>query len=97
MIELFIFHLHLMGGLFAFTKCWQKIGLKEGFLSLGVIALVFVVGWTIAGTLANLIYPENFHSIYFTEDTLGLVLLFIPEVFFFYHFFIKDEPKSTGA
>jgi len=95
MIEIFIFHLHIMAGLFAFTKYWQKIGLKEGFLALGVIALMFVVGWTIAGTVANIIYPDDFNSIYFTKDTLGLVLLFIPEFFFFYYFFIKDEPKST--
>jgi len=92
MFELFIFHLHLLAGLFAFTKYWQKNGLKEGFLAVAVVALVFIVGWSISGTLANLIYPEDIiNTPYFTKDAFGLLLLIIPEAIFFYYFFIKDN------
>ena len=92
MFELFIFHLHLLAGLFAFTKYWQKNGLKYGFLAISVVALVFIVGWSISGMIANLIFPENIiNSPYFTKNTFGLLLLIIPETVFFYHFFIKDS------
>jgi hypothetical protein len=90
MIELFIFHLHFLVGLYAFTKYWQKHSVRDGFLALGVVFFVFIVGWSIMGTLASVIYPDSWHSLYFSADTLGLVLLAIPESFFFYHFFIKE-------
>jgi hypothetical protein len=91
MIEILIFHLHFLAGLFAFTKYWQNSGIKEAVLATSVVALVFVVGWSIAGTIATLIYPETLTSIYFNKDTFGLILLIIPESIFFYLFFIKSE------
>jgi len=92
MFELLIFHLHLLAGLFVFTKYWQKNGLRYGFLAVAVVALVFIVGWSIASTIANLIYPDDLiNSPYFTKDSFGLLLLVIPEAIFFYYFFIKDN------
>jgi len=64
--------------------------MKEGFLALGVVFLVFVVGWSIMSTLSSIIYPDSLNSIYFSNDTLGLLLLVIPESFFFYYFFVKE-------
>ena len=91
MIELLIFHLHLLVGLYAFTRYWQNHSLRDGFLALGVVFLVFVIGWSIMGTIADIIYIDAFENDYFTKDTLGLTLLVIPESFFFYHFFIKKS------
>ncbi|MPN33830.1 hypothetical protein SDC9_181322 [bioreactor metagenome] len=95
MIELIIFHLHLLAGLYAFTKYWQQNGLKDAILALSVVALVFIVGWSIAGTIADVIYSESWKNPYFTKDALGLVILVIPESFFFYHFFVKDVPVEN--
>lgn len=91
MIELLIFHLHIAAALFAFTKNWQKRGVREGLLSVAVIGLMFSIGWAMTGTVAYLIMPKSWNSIYFSQDTLSLILLFIPEIFFFYHFFYKDR------
>ena len=91
MIELIIFHLHILIGLYAFTSYWQNHTLKEGFLALGVVFLVFVVGWSLMGTIADFIYIDSFKNNYLTKDTLGLILLVIPESFFFYIFFMKKE------
>jgi len=94
MFELFIFHLHLLAGLFAFTKYWQKNGLRDGLLAVAVVALFFIVGWSIAGTLANLIYPANLiNTSFLTKEAFGLLLLLIPESIFFYLFFIKDSSR----
>ena len=89
MIELLIFHSHFLIGLYAFTRYWQNYCLRDGFLALGVVFLIFVVGWAIMGTVADIIYIDSFSNEYLTKDTLGLILLIIPETFFFYNFFIK--------
>lgn len=91
MIEIFIFYLHIIGALYAFTKNWQSKGLKDGFLSVALIALVFTIGWALTGTIAHAVYPTEYNTIYFNSDILGLVLLLIPESVFFYYFFIKDK------
>lgn len=90
MIEIFIFYLHIIGSLYAFTKNWQNKGISEGFLSIGVIALFFTIGWALTGTIARLIYNDNM-NIYFNTDTLSLIILVIPESIFYYYFFIKDK------
>jgi hypothetical protein len=90
MIELLIFHLHIVAALYAFTKNWQKDSLKSGVLSVLLIGLMFAIGWALTGTIARLIMPEELNTIYFTQDSLSLVLLLIPEYFFFKVYFLKD-------
>jgi hypothetical protein len=91
MIEVLIYHLHLVGGLYAFTKNWQRGSKKEGILSVLIIGLFFTIGWALTGPIARLIFPIRWETIYFSRDTLSLVLLFIPEVMFFWLFFVKDK------
>jgi hypothetical protein len=91
MIELLIFELHILAAIFAFTKSWQYKSIKEGFLAVAMIGLVFSIAWAITGTLANVIYPQAWRTPYFNQNTLSLVLLVIPEIFFFYHFFLVDK------
>ena len=95
MIEIIIFELHLLGALYAFTKNWQNGGLKDGLMAVAIILLFFTVGWAITGTISSMIYPNNWDSIYFTSDTLSLVLLLIPEVLFFKYYFFGEENELT--
>jgi hypothetical protein len=91
MIELLIFHLHIAGALYAFTKNWQAKGVKDGLLAVALITLVFTIGWALTGTIAHAVYPQSLNTIYFNSDILGLLLLLIPESFFFYFYFVKDK------
>ncbi len=91
MIELLIFHLHIVGALYAFTKNWQSRRFRDGVLAVIIIGLFFTIGWAMTSPIARLIMPQSFESIYFTRDTLSLVLLVIPESVFFYHFFLNDK------
>lgn len=91
MIELLIFHLHLVVGLYAFSKSWKNGKLRDGFLAVGIIGLMFAIGWALTGTLAYAIMPGEWNTIYFNQDTLSLVILAIPEGFFYYQFFFKDK------
>lgn len=90
MIELLIFHLHIIAALYAFTKNWQERGVKEGLLGVGLIGLLFTIGWALTGTIASLILPDSVNYLYFNKDVLSLLLLLIPETIFFYYFFLKD-------
>ncbi|MFY8161090.1 MAG: hypothetical protein ACOVNU_07150 [Candidatus Kapaibacteriota bacterium] len=89
MIDLFILYLHYIGALYAFTKNWQEDNIKQGFLSVLILGLAFTILWALSGQIAFMIFPDSWNTIYFTKDTLSLVLLVIPESIFFYHFFIK--------
>ena len=91
MIEILIFELHIIGAIYAFTKNWQNGGLKEGLLAVLVIGLIFTIGSALTTPIAWLIMPEDFFSIWFSGDTLSLILLFIPESLFFYFFYIKES------
>jgi len=90
MIEIFIFQIHIIAVLYAFTKNWMKGGFKEGILAVLILGLLFIIGWAITNPLANLIYPDNLKSIWFNQDTLALVILIIPESVFYYFFYIKN-------
>jgi hypothetical protein len=91
MIEIFLFFLILLGGLYGFTKNWIYLSLKDGFLGLAVYFLMFIIGWAFASTLANLVYPYEWRTQYFNHNTLALVTLIIPKSYFFYKFFYKGN------
>lgn len=91
MIELLIFHIHIIGALYAFTKSWQTKSLKDGFLSLVLLALLFTIGWALTGTIAYALMPGESTNLYFNRDVLSLSLLLIPETVFFYFFFYKEK------
>lgn len=92
MIELLIYHLHIVAALYAFTKRWQVEGLKGAFLSLGICVLVFTIGWSLTGAIAHQIMPGPYApGTFFTGDTLSLVLLLIPEIAFFWFFFVRSS------
>ena len=90
MIELFVFHLHIMAALFAFTKRWQEAKLTEGFMALAIFFLVFIIMWTLTGQIVKILVPVAGYTAWFTRDTGSLVLVLIPDYIFFRVFFLKD-------
>ncbi len=91
MIETLIFYLHILAWSYAFTKVYQEKGLKLAFLSFAILVFVFVISWTISSPLAQLIYPREPISPYFTADTLSLLIVLIPEAIFYYFYFYKAK------
>lgn len=90
MIISFIFFLHLIFSLIIFTKKWQDEKLSSGFLNVGLIAIIFAVGWSIASMIAKLIMEPAGFGINFDRDTFALVLLTIGE-YFFYKLYYKPD------
>lgn len=95
MIDLIIYHLHIVGALYAFTMRWQRDGIKGGALAVATCGLVFTILWAITGPIAYAVMPASMSTQLFTADTLSLVLLLIPEIVFFRAFFLRTtEPAE---
>ena len=99
MIELLIFHIHAMAGLYAFTKRWQEGKLREGLLAIAIFFLVFIIMWTLTGQIVKALMPSEGFTTWFTRDTGSLVLTIIPDLIFFKVFFLNDQsevkPRET--
>ena len=63
---------------------------------MGLIAILFSVGWTITGSIAPLIMEPKGFGIFFDRDTFSLTLLTIGE-FFFYLIYYKDVFAKPAA
>ena len=92
MIEALIFFAHFLFALIIFTYKWQNDGLAIAFLNVGLICVLFAVGWSVTGMISKMIIKPDGLGINFTRDTLSLTLLTIIE-FFFYKFYFK-EPST---
>jgi hypothetical protein len=95
MISAFIFFLHLIFALVIFTRKWQNDNLRSGVLNLGLIAVLFAVGWSITGIIAKVVMEEKGLGLYFDRDTFSLTLLTIGE-YFFYRIYYR-EPTEAGT
>lgn len=93
MISAFIFFLHLLFALVIFTKKWQTENLKSGFLNLGLIGILFAVGWSITGIITKIVMEEKGLGLFFDRDAFSLTLLAIGE-FFFYSFYYKESEEE---
>ncbi len=94
MITGLIFSLHILFILIIFTKKWQDDNLSTAFLNVGLIVILFSVGWTITGMIAKVIMEPEGLGREFNRDTFSLVLLTIAE-FFFYRFYYGNDFTST--
>jgi hypothetical protein len=91
MIELAIYHVHLVAMVYAFVQRWQREGVGGGLLAVAIIGLVFVIGWSLTGAIARLIMPESEVGALITSDTLSLLLLLPIEIVFFWVFFVRGQ------
>lgn len=97
MIEILLYHIHIVAALYAFTKRWQLGRVRDGFLAIAVMGLVFVICWSLTGPIARVIMPSSWNSVWFTTDTMSLCLLAIIEAVFFYFYFLKEEEVVVVA
>lgn len=83
-----IFFIHLLFSLIIFTIKWQEEKLSAAFLNIGLIAVLFAVGWSIASIIAKLLMEPKGLGLHFDRDTFALTLLSIGE-YFFYRLYYK--------
>jgi len=89
MITAIIFFAHFIFTLIIFTKKWQDEGISAAWMNVGLIVILFAVGWTVTGMIAKILMEQEGLGIHFDRDTFSLTLLTIMEVFF-YRFYYSD-------
>ncbi len=94
MITAFIFFAHFLFALIIFTKKWQEENLSGAFLNLGLIGILFAVGWSVVGIATQNLIDSKGLGYFFDRDAITLTILSIAE-FFFYRFYYKEDNKNT--
>jgi len=93
MITALIFFAHFLFALIIFTKKWQEENISSAFLNLGLIGILFAVGWSMVGIATQNLLSQKGFGIYFDRDAITLTILSIAE-FFFYKFYYKEDKKD---
>lgn len=96
MIIALIFFSHLFFSLVIFTRKWQKDNLSSAFLNLGLIGILFAVGWSITGIIAKLLMEQEGFGLFFDRDSFSLTLLTVSE-FFFYRMYYEEDFTEAGT
>jgi hypothetical protein len=94
MISAFVFFLHFLFALIIFTKKWQMEGLSFAFLNMGLIAILFTVGWSITGMISKFFMEPEGWGTYLTRDDFSLAMLTIAEYFFYRIYY--NEPAIAN-
>jgi hypothetical protein len=90
MVSAVIFFAHFLFLLIIFTWKWQTDSISAAFINVALILVLFAVGWTITGLIAQLLMEPKGLGQYFDRDTFSLTLLTIIE-YFFYRFYYKES------
>lgn len=83
MVSAIIFSMHLIFALIVFTKKWQDENISSAFLNVGLIAILFAIGWTVTGMISQAIMSPKGFGIFFDRDAFSLTILSIAEFFFY--------------
>ena len=95
MITAIIFTVHFIFAIIIFTKKWQDESLSSALLNIGLIGILFSVGWSITGIISQLIMEPKGFGIFFNRDTFSLTVLSVAE-YFFYKMYYKDVFTEDG-
>ena len=96
MASAIIFTIHFLFALIIFTKKWQDDSISAALLNVGLIAILFSVGWTITGMISEFIMQPKGLGILYTRDDFSLSILSIGE-YFFYKMYYKDVFTEAGT
>ncbi len=93
MVTLFVFYIHTIVAVYAFTDQYQEEGVGAGTLAVAFMAIVFSVGWSISTFVLKYLVAEKGFGIYLNRDAMSLALLTIGEAVFYY-FYLKGSVKK---
>lgn len=97
MVTLFVFYIHTVAAVYAFTEQYQEEGMGAGVLAVAFMGIVFSVGWSISTFILKFLIDEKGFGMSFNRDALSLAVLTIGEAVFYYLYMRgmkKKEPIS---
>lgn len=93
MVTLFVFYIHTIAAVYAFTDQYQEESVGAGTLAVAFMAIIFSVGWSISTFVLKYLMTEEGFGIYLNRDAISLALLTIGEAVFYY-FYVKESVKK---
>ena len=96
MIAIIIFYLHIIGAAYSFSKGYVEHKLVDAFMSLAFVAIIFSVGWTMAGFIVRFLFPEKGLGLWLDNDTSSLILVTVFETILYVTYFVKQREKTTA-
>lgn len=96
MIAAIIFAIHGVVLVTVFLWKLRSEGTAEAVLAGGFIVIIFSVGWTIAGLVANLLFEGEGLTEWMNRDTISLVLVTLGEAVFYTLFLRALGKKPNG-
>jgi hypothetical protein len=97
MVSAFLFFAHFIFILVIFTWKYQKEGLLNAFLNVGLVLIFFAVGWTITGMIAKILLEAEGFGRHYDRDTFSLTLLSMLEFFFYKAYYKKPTAGGKGT
>jgi len=110
MIAAFIFFLHIVAAIYAFTVN-KKESIGEGFLAVAFVGIIFAVGWTIATMFTNFLFSFEFFDKWYWQpldsriwlsvrkeinrDAISLLVLTGSEIIFYYFYFFTNKESNN--
>lgn len=97
MIAILVFYMHIVGAVYAFSKGYVEHKLVDAFMSLAFVAIIFSVGWTLAGFIVRFLFPEDGLGKFFDNDSISLVLVTLFEAILYGTYFIKQRKEQPAG
>ncbi len=93
MVTLFVFYIHTVAAVYAFTDQCQEEGVGAGTLAVAFMGIVFSVGWSISTFILKFLLSEKGFGMYFNRDAISLAVLTAGETVFYY-LYLKGMKKK---
>jgi hypothetical protein len=97
MIAAFIFYLHIIGGVYAFTKSYCEHKLTDAFMTLAFVAIIFSAGWTIAGFIVRFFFPVGGFARWLDGDTISLIIVTLLEAVLYTAYFRSSRRSAATS
>jgi hypothetical protein len=95
MVTLFVFYIHTVAAVYAFTDQYQEEGIGAGTLAVAFMGIVFSVGWSISTFILKFLISERGFGMYFNRDAFSLAVLTAAEAVFYYLYLKGMKTKGT--
>jgi hypothetical protein len=94
MIAIVVFYIHVLGGMYAFTSSYCRHKLADAFMAVAFVAIIFSVGWTIAGFIVRFIVPDGGLGPLLDSDTISLLIVTALEALLYTTYFRSERMKT---
>ena len=86
MIPVVIFYMHIVGVTYAFAQSYHEHKFVDGMMAVAFVAIIFSVGWTIAGFIVHFAVPPKGLGPLDTDSLSLLIVTFLEAVLYLVYF-----------